>query len=39
MSLNGLDEAQVKEAYDAATGEPGGWCVSHLISSPFFSFS
>ncbi|ESZ96073.1 hypothetical protein SBOR_3550 [Sclerotinia borealis F-4128] len=25
MSLNGLDDAKVKEAYDAAVAEPGGW--------------
>ncbi|CAD6439738.1 21675578-eab8-4398-8af5-5b9563353133 [Sclerotinia trifoliorum] len=25
MSLNGLDDATVKEAYDAAVAEPGGW--------------
>ncbi|KAF7919958.1 uncharacterized protein EAE98_009192 [Botrytis deweyae] len=25
MSLNGLDDASVKEAYDAAVAEPGGW--------------
>lgn len=27
MSLNGLDNAQVKEAYDAAVAEAGGWYV------------
>jgi hypothetical protein len=27
MSLNGLDDAKVKEAHDAAVGEPGGWYV------------
>ncbi|GKT95906.1 GPI-anchored cell surface glycoprotein [Colletotrichum tofieldiae] len=25
MSLNGLDDPKVKEAYDAAVAEPGGW--------------
>ncbi|RAL67782.1 hypothetical protein DID88_008509 [Monilinia fructigena] len=25
MSLNGLDDGEVKEAYDAAAAEPGGW--------------
>ncbi|KAL2156315.1 hypothetical protein VTH82DRAFT_1060 [Thermothelomyces myriococcoides] len=25
MSLNGLDDARVKEAYEAAVAEPGGW--------------
>ncbi|KAI3399088.1 hypothetical protein diail_7888 [Diaporthe ilicicola] len=25
MSLNGLDDATVKEAYEAAVAEPGGW--------------
>jgi len=25
MSLNGLDDAKVKEAHDAAVAEPGGW--------------
>ncbi|KAI0110344.1 hypothetical protein GGR51DRAFT_510803 [Nemania sp. FL0031] len=25
MSLNGLDDVKVKEAHDAAIGEPGGW--------------
>ncbi|KAB8299956.1 hypothetical protein EYC80_000198 [Monilinia laxa] len=25
MSLNGLDDGKVKEAYDAAATEPGGW--------------
>jgi hypothetical protein len=28
MSLNGLDDARVKEAYEAALAEPGGWYVS-----------
>jgi len=27
MSLNGLDAAAVKEAYEAAVAEPGGWYV------------
>lgn len=33
MSLNGLDDAKVKEAYDAAVAEPGGWYASlqHLV--------
>ncbi|KAI0965053.1 hypothetical protein F4678DRAFT_347153 [Xylaria arbuscula] len=25
MSLNGLDDVKVREAYDVANGEPGGW--------------
>lgn len=25
MSLNGLDDPKVSEAYEAAAGEPGGW--------------
>ena len=25
MSLNGLDDPKVKEAYDTAVAEPGGW--------------
>ncbi|CAG8950222.1 hypothetical protein HYFRA_00008460 [Hymenoscyphus fraxineus] len=25
MSLNGLDDAKLKEAYDASVAEPGGW--------------
>ncbi|KAH7342578.1 hypothetical protein BKA65DRAFT_478451 [Rhexocercosporidium sp. MPI-PUGE-AT-0058] len=25
MSLNGLDDQKIKEAHDAAVGEPGGW--------------
>lgn len=25
MSLNGLDDAKIKEAHDAAVAEPGGW--------------
>jgi len=28
MSLNGLDNAKVKEAYDAAIAELGGWWVT-----------
>lgn len=33
MSLNGLDDDTVKEAYDAAVAEPGGWyaCTQHLL--------
>ena len=27
MSLNGLDDPKVVEAYEAATAEPGGWYV------------
>lgn len=27
MSLNGLDAADVIEAYQSALGEGGGWCV------------
>lgn len=27
MSLNGLDNAQVKEAHEAAVAEAGGWYV------------
>lgn len=27
MSLNGLDDARVTEAYEAAVAEPGGWYV------------
>lgn len=27
MSLNGLDDARVKEAHDVAVAEPGGWYV------------
>lgn len=30
MSLNGLDGPEVKEAYQAALGEGGGWYVSLL---------
>lgn len=28
MSLNGLDDARVKEAHETAVAEPGGWYVS-----------
>jgi hypothetical protein len=28
MSLNGLDEVAVIEAYQAALAEPGGWSVA-----------
>jgi hypothetical protein len=28
MSLNGLDDARVKEAHEAAVAEAGGWYVS-----------
>jgi hypothetical protein len=31
MSLNGLDEAKVKEAYDCAVAELGGWYVNLLV--------
>ena len=34
MSLSGLDDARVKEAYDAAAAEPGGWWASSLASPP-----
>lgn len=27
MSVNGLDAPRVKEAWDAALQEAGGWCV------------
>lgn len=27
MSLNGLDDPKVAEAFQAAAAEPGGWCV------------
>lgn len=33
MSLNGLDAAAVKEAYEAAVAEPGGWYVMCNFSS------
>lgn len=33
MSLNGLDAAAVKEAYEAAVAEPGGWYVMCNLSS------
>ena len=34
MSLSGLDDAKVKEAYDAAVAEPGGWYayIQYLVS-------
>ena len=31
MSLNGLDDPKVQEAYEAAIGEPGGWYVERLL--------
>jgi hypothetical protein len=31
MSLNGLDDAKVKEAYEAALAEPGRWYVLFYI--------
>jgi len=33
MSLNGLDDAKVKEAHDAAIAEPGGWYEAQRIFS------
>jgi hypothetical protein len=30
MSLNGLDAPEIKDAYDAAAAEAGGWCVSPI---------
>lgn len=30
MSLNGLDDAKVKEAHEAAVAEAGGWYVTAL---------
>ncbi|RFU31286.1 hypothetical protein B7463_g5062, partial [Scytalidium lignicola] len=32
MSLNGLDDEKVKEAYDAAIVEPGGWFLLNYVS-------
>ncbi|KAH8812065.1 hypothetical protein F5884DRAFT_820091 [Xylogone sp. PMI_703] len=32
MSLNGLDDEKVKEAYDAAILEPGGWFLLNYVS-------
>ncbi|KAI1267192.1 hypothetical protein F5Y18DRAFT_425034 [Xylariaceae sp. FL1019] len=32
MSLNGLDDAKVKEAHDAAIAEAGGWFLLHYAS-------
>ncbi|KAI1633783.1 hypothetical protein F4809DRAFT_568721 [Biscogniauxia mediterranea] len=32
MSLNGLDDAKVKVAYEAAAGEPGGWFLLKYVS-------
>ncbi|KAI5924986.1 hypothetical protein F4810DRAFT_709178 [Camillea tinctor] len=32
MSLNGLDDAKVKEAYEAAATEPGGWFLLKYVS-------
>ncbi|KAI0166515.1 hypothetical protein GGR57DRAFT_28064 [Xylariaceae sp. FL1272] len=32
MSLNGLDDAKVKEAHDAALAEAGGWFLLHYAS-------
>ncbi|KAI1500414.1 hypothetical protein F5X99DRAFT_239291 [Biscogniauxia marginata] len=32
MSLNGLDHAKVKEAYETAAGEPGGWFLLKYVS-------
>ncbi|KAI9768188.1 MAG: hypothetical protein M1840_005018 [Geoglossum simile] len=32
MSLNGLDNAAVIEAYEAAVGEPGGWFLLKYVS-------
>ena len=34
MSLNGLDSTILKEAYDAAVAEPGGW---YVVPSPLAS--
>jgi hypothetical protein len=38
MSLNGLDEEKVKEAYTAAVAEPGGWYALPLLLAPFVTF-
>ncbi|KAJ8122377.1 hypothetical protein ONZ43_g1414 [Nemania bipapillata] len=32
MSLNGLDDVKVKEAHEAANGEPGGWFLLKYMS-------
>ncbi|KAJ8128681.1 hypothetical protein O1611_g4952 [Lasiodiplodia mahajangana] len=32
MSLNGLDDVKVREAYDAAISEPGGWFLLKYVS-------
>jgi len=36
MSLNGLDDARVKEAHEAAVAEPGGWYVD--VPSPSWTW-
>lgn len=35
MSLNGLDDAQVKEAHEAAVAEAGGWYVIPTLRGVF----
>lgn len=37
MSLNGLDNAQVKEAHDAAVAEAGGWYVCSFTHAHTFA--
>jgi hypothetical protein len=33
MSLNGLEDEKIKEAYQAAVAEPGGWYANAPLNS------
>lgn len=39
MSLNGLNDTEVKEAYEAAVAEAGGWYVMALSRVVWASFA
>ncbi|KAI1406647.1 hypothetical protein F4819DRAFT_439849 [Hypoxylon fuscum] len=38
MSLNGLDDAKVKEAHEFAVAEPGGWYEAPIFFCLLISF-
>ena len=38
MSLNGLEDAKVVEAYEAAATEPGGWYDAPFLASLYLRF-
>lgn len=39
MSLNGLDDPKVVEAFEAANAEPGGWYVTQSLRGPLLLVS